>query len=605
MFATLRLLFNATALLALLCLAAVLGLSSLHGRELPWEHLALGRQLAEAASIPDHESLLFTAPASAPFDARSWAWDWGAWAGYHLYGPSALRFADALVWLLALWALVAAAFRRGARPFSTAALVAWALLAARTDLSPGPDLFVFAAFCAALWIMEGDFWPAFFGRFIWLGPLAVLAVNVSPAAWLLAPLVLLTLIFEADASASPALAPPRHPKAAKTIFWALLLVCLCLHPQGITALKSLPAFVGFWPMHPEDFDARQGALLLMAFAALCLIASSWVAAGRARLSRELALLTAFGTAALLSRAALPFFLALAAPLSAARFDMLADALPSPLRTLRWPAKLVALSVLCAWASSGGLLSLSRVDGAPLERPQQTQAFYAQQLLDEDILCPPDWTPQLAWKLAPNAHFALDGRGAADPVRAAALEDALQARGDVLGTLAQQGVGLCWVPRGSPLALALAGSQTWQPVSFDDASVVYLPDTKANAETIRVCAPRGLRPGDPDQPFDATRLVQSEADLEADLARDPGMGVVYLYMAQLWLARGHAAKARETLEGGIRADPDFAPDYAKLAGLRADMGDASDVAAARLLYRGALRLRDRPEWRRALAALGPS
>ncbi|HTB21307.1 MAG TPA: tetratricopeptide repeat protein [bacterium] len=601
MFATLRLLFNATALLALLCLAAVLGVVSLHGQELPWEHLALGRQLAEASSIPDHESLLFTAPASAPFDARSWAWDWGGWQAYHLYGPSALRFADALVWLLALAALAAAAFRRGARPFSTAILVAWALLAARTDLSPGPDLFAFAAFCAALWIMEGDFWPAFFGRFIWLGPLAVLAVNVSPAAWLLAPLVLLTLMFDGEASPLA----PRHPKVAKTVFWSLLLVCLCLHPQGISSLRSLPSAVEFWALRPEAFDARQGALLLMAFAGLCLVASSWVKAGRAKLARELALLAAFALAALLSRAALPFFLALAAPLSAARFDMLADALPAPLRSLRWPAKLVALSVLLAWAASGGLLALSQADGGSPQGPQQTETFYAQQLLDEDILCPPDWTPRLAWKLAPNARFALDPRGVADPVRAAALQDALQARGDVAATLAQQGVGMCWLPRGSPLALALAGSQTWQPVSFDDAAVVYVPDTPANAEMIRVCAPRGLRPGDPDQPFDATRLVQSEADLEADLARDPGMGVVYLYMAQLWLARGHAAKARETLEGGIRADPDFAPDYARLAALRAGLGDASDIAAARLLYRGALRLQDRPEWRRALAALGPA
>jgi tetratricopeptide (TPR) repeat protein len=155
-----------------------------------------------------------------------------------------------------------------------------------------------------------------------------------------------------------------------------------------------------------------------------------------------------------------------------------------------------------------------------------------------------------------------------------------------------------------LALALATSQAWQPVSFDDASVVYVPKSPANADLIRTRAPRGLRPGDPDEPFDPTRMAQAEADLEADLAHDPGLGVLYQYMAQLWLARGHEAKARETLEGGIRADPGFAPNYARLAALRAALRDEGDLAAARTLYRRALGLREDPEWRRALAALGP-
>jgi tetratricopeptide (TPR) repeat protein len=227
------------------------------------------------------------------------------------------------------------------------------------------------------------------------------------------------------------------------------------------------------------------------------------------------------------------------------------------------------------------------------------------LLNARILCPADWTPLLAWKLAGNGRFALDHRGAADPLRASALEDALQARGDYSACLARQGVELCWLERGSPLAVALASSQGWQPVSFDDASVLYVQNTPANADLIATRAPRGLRPGDPLQPFDPTRLAQAEADLEADLAHDPGMGVLYQYMAQLWLARGHDAKARETLEGGLRADPGYAPNYARLAALRASLGDGPDLAASRTLYRKALQLQDRPEWRDALAALGPA
>ena len=600
MSAALRLVFNATALLALLALAAALGVASLQGQELPWEHLALGRQLAEAGALPPGEGILFTAPAGAPFDARSWAWDWTAFQGFQLYGPAALRWADGLAWLLAGWALAAAAFRRGARPFSTAIFTAWALLAARPDLAPGPGLVGFAAFCAALFIMEGDFWPAFFGRWIWLGPLAVLAVNATPAAWLLASLGLLWMGFDPGGGGAP-----RQRGLAKGAFLAALLACLCLHPQGLRALPgSLRSLQGS-PLLPGAFAPRQWGLLLLAAAGLLLAASSWTAAGRGRLGRDAALLLAFVAAALACRGALPYFLALAAPLSAARFDLLVDALPAPLRALRWPAKLAALAGVL-YATLGGAAPLGpAADVRPSARPLQTLAFYEDALMDTRILCPPDWTPLLAWKLEGHGRFALDARGAADPARAAALSDALEARGDVPAALAREDVGLCWVPRGSPLALALASSQGWQPVSFDDASVAYVPAVPANAELIRTHAPRGLRPGDPDQPFDATRLAQSEADLEAGLAHDPGMGVLYLYMAQLWLARGHEAKARETLEGGIRADPGFAGNYARLAALRAALGDAADLAAARTLYRKALEREDLPAWRAALASLGPA
>ena len=597
MLAVLRLVFNATALLALLALAVALGIATFHGQEPPWEHLVLGRALAEAGSIPKSDGFLFTARAGAAFDARSWAWDWAAWQAHHLYGAGALAAADALAWILATWALAAAAFRRGARPFSTAVFTAWALLAARADLAPGPGLFGFAAFCAALWIMEGDFWPAFFGRWIWLGPLAVVAVNAGPSAWALAPLAGLWLFFDGGEGA------PSQPALAKGAFFVLLLVCLCLHPQGVAALLRAPSALAPSPLLPGAFSPRQGGLLLLAVLALLLVASSWTAAGRLRLGRDWGLALGFGLAALLSSDALPFFLALAAPLAAARFDVLVDALPGALRILRWPAKVLALVALLAWTGLGPLRGAAPAKA--LERPEQTAAFYEDELLNENILCPAAWTPSLAWRLSPNARFALDSRGAADPARAAALEAVLGAGGDVAAVLAREDVGLCWLPRGSPLAVALASSRAWQPVSFDDASVVYVAGTPAHAELIHSRAPRGLRPGDPDQPFDATRLAQAEADLEADLAHDPGMGVVYLYLSQVWLARGHDAKSRETLEAGIRADPGFAPNYARLGALRAALGDEADKEAARTLYRDALKLRDDPLWRRALAGLGPA
>lgn len=600
MLPALRLVFNATALVALLALAVVLGVAAVQSQDLPWEHLALGRFLAEAGSIPKAESLLFTAPPSTGFDARTWAWDWTSWQAYHFYGSAALRWADFLAWLLCAWALAAAAFRRGARPFSTAIFTAWALLAARPDLTPGNGLLVFAGFCAALWIMEGDFWLSFFSRWIWLGPLAIVTVNCAPSAWALAPLALLWVFFDAGQEAVP-----RQPRLAKTLFILVLLVCLCVHPQGIAPLLRAPLNLAPSPLLPGAFGPRQGALMQGAVALLLLVASSWTEEGRAHLGRDAALLLAFGAAALLSRDALPYYLAVAAPLSAARFDALVDALPAPLRTLRWPGKVAALGALLAWTGLAGLKAGLGPAASSEPRPLQTLSFYEDELLNADILCPAAWTPYLAFKLAPNARFAVDGRGVAESGRAQALDAALNAQGDVGATLAKEGVELCWLPRGSPLALALATSQSWQPVSFDDASVVYIPKSPANADLIKTRAPRGLRPGDPDEPFDPTRLAQAEADLEADLAHDPGMGVVYQYMAQLWLARGHDAKSRETFEAGIRADPDYAPNYARLAALRAALGDAGDVDAARTLYRKALQLHEDAQWRSALAALAPA
>jgi len=96
------------------------------------------------------------------------------------------------------------------------------------------------------------------------------------------------------------------------------------------------------------------------------------------------------------------------------------------------------------------------------------------------------------------------------------------------------------------------------VAFDGTGVLYVRNLPVVQELIRVHAPRGLRPGDPGQPFEPTRLSQAEADIEAAMASDPNLGVLYLYAAQLWLAKDEPARARQSLEAGLRADPDFAP-----------------------------------------------
>ena len=588
MSAALRLVFNATALLLALAAAVALGAVALQAQPLDWTHLTLGRLLAEAGELPKTEALLYGL--AAPFDASCWGWDWCAFQALHAFGPLALRLAEAGLLALGVLATLGACFRRGARPFSSAvfSLAAWALL--RPDLHPGPGLVALPAFAGALWLMEGEFWPALFNRGLWLAPLALLAVNVTPLAWALAPLALAWLAFEDGTDSRPA-----QPRLAKALFGGVLLLCLCLHPQGPrpawAALRALEAS----PLLPDAFGPRQGGLLLLALTGGLTLASSWVEGGRRHLGRDASALAAFGAAALLSRGLLPFALLLCAPVAAARLDALVDALPPTLRSLRWPTKVLALlgvgvaAGLHAWAPPA----------AAAGGPSQTLGFYERELLDLRVLCPPQWAGSLAWKLAPNVSLAIDGRGLGPRERRQALLDALDGRGDLQGALEGAQVEACWLPLGSPLAVALATAQAWQPVSFDDESVLYVRATKATAELIRVNAPRGLRPGDRARPVDGTRVAQAEADLEARLAEDPNEGVLYLYQAELWLAKGQEDKARQTLEAGIRADEGFAPDYARLADLRAARGDA---AAARTLYRRALRLRDEPAWRQSLASL---
>jgi tetratricopeptide (TPR) repeat protein len=587
----LRLCFNVVALLGLLGLGLGLAVLGLQGQPLDWSHLALGRQMVEAGSLPKSESILYGV--SLAFDASCWAWSWAAAETLRVFGTACLRWIDGGLVLAAGLGLVAAGFRRGSRPFSTALFAAWALAASRPDLHPGPGLFTWAAFCAGLYLLEGDFWAAFFNRWIWLAPLALVTVNLSPTAWALAPLAGLWMANEGGPGSEGA---PLQPRLAKGLFLAVLLACLCLHPQGPAPLWRLAAQGFATPLDPHYFAPRQGGLLLLAVAGALVLASSWVSNGRLHLGRDLSLLLSYGLAALLDHGALPWALAVAAWISAARFDALVDAMPRVLGALRWPAKAAALFGLLAYAVAGGPRWEAR-PAPPL--PKQSLDFYQKELLDLRVLCPPAWTGYLAFHAPPGAGFALDQRGLAPSERQQSLGLALEGQGDWSTALDVDGVEACWLPLGSPLAVALSTARAWQPVSFDDASVLYVRATPANAGLIQVNAPRGLRPGDSARPVDPTRVAQAEADLEARLNQDPSCGVLYLYQSELWLAKDQEAKARQTLEAGIRADPDFAPNYARLAGLRAARGELAPAAA---LYRNALRRRDDPAWRAALERL---
>jgi len=208
--------FNSLALALGLGLAGALLVLGLKPAALPYESLALGRTVAEASSLPRHENLVYSAPASQAFDARSWGYDLLAFLLVRNFGLSALRLGDALAVGLGLLGLAAAFFRRGARPFSSALCLVWVAWATLPDLAPGPPVWSWALAGLCLGLLEGSFWEAFFNRWVWLAPLVVLWVNLRASAWVLAPALALWLFLdgrEADALR------PQQPRLAKLAFF--------------------------------------------------------------------------------------------------------------------------------------------------------------------------------------------------------------------------------------------------------------------------------------------------------------------------------------------------------------------------------------------------
>lgn len=596
-----RLVFNAIALAGGLGLAVWTLAGGLEHSPLPYRSLAQGRALSETGSIPTRELLVYTAQPGQGFDTRSWVLDVISFQAAKAWGLRALRILDLLALALGLFGLAAACFRRGARPFTGAlclVAVAWLL---RDRLQSGAGLWAWALACASLACLEGAFWEAFFGRWVYLAPIALLWVNIHPSAWGLAPLLLAWVSFEGQGAD-----PLRPPQAgfAKVVALILLGVLLCLSPAPWDSFRQGWQALGASPLLPANFEHDQTALLGLAFAFFVLVASSWTPEGRPSLARDAAIMGSLGLLSLLSRDALPFALAYAVPMTALRTDALVDALPAPLQSLRWPAKVLGVLALGLSLVPGigqGRWATRLAPSVP-PLPKKVLAFYEHELLNAKLLCPPEWAGLLEWRLAPNVLLALDDRGAAVSGAQAArsLQETLRAEGAWRETLLGAQVEACLLPLGSPLSLALARAAEWQPVAFDDVAVLYVRSLPPMAELIHAQAPRGLRPGDPAQPFDPGRIAQAEADLEARLEHDPDLGVLHFYAAELALAKGQSARARQSLEQGIRKDPDFAPNYLRLAALRQAAG--MEAQAQPLLER-AKTLALGADWCAALARLG--
>jgi hypothetical protein len=556
----LKFIFNLLSLGAALVLGFSLALRPLPPGTLD-EALRLsaeGRQIASQGALAPQDKFSYSQGLELPSSHASWGSSLLFFGLSQTLGLKAFLLLRALSLLSCLALLLATGFRRGARPFSTACFSLWALacVAACPDAAAMLGL---ALFSACLFLMEGPFWEAFFGRWVFLPLLAVAWVNLHSAALLLIPLAWVWAFAEGGPGSGAA---PGLPLMSRLSVLALISACLFLHPAFLRLPWEGVDFVLAPAFDPAYFPQAQKALAGLALGLVLLVSSSWLPSGRQHLGRDAWIFVGFFAASLGWSQILPYAALWAAPMLAARADILIDVLPEPLRRARWLAK----AALLAWGLSlmprmlaGGAGGASRAAAAEEVSPKGTLAFMREQLLQGNVLVEPAWSGRTLEALSPGVRvfvhegmpFAAKQRGMDAWHSMAALDEGWEKR------LEESGSDFALLKIDSPLAKALARSGPWQPVDFDDASVLYAHAGQGNAALIKTFAPRGLRPGDLAEPFDQSRLPQAGADLEERLLRSPKLGLLYYFEARLWRLKGKPALARQWAEKGLRMDPGFA------------------------------------------------
>ena len=557
---TLKLAFNLLVLGLAAGLALALCRPALPSDSL-WRQLAYGRLIVSQGGFPSSDPFNFSLPAAAGVDKDGWLFSMAAYGLNQIAGFKGALGLRSFLLFGGFFFMLAAGFRRGARPFSTALFSLAALLAILPYADFRPALAGFFFFAAAAYLMEGEFWPSFFGRWIWLPALMVPALNFSGGAILILPLALAWALGEKN-SDSPA--KPELPGLALAGTLGILAGCAFIHPALWRTLAfALPGPLAT-PFESGAFDAALPALALLAATLLLLLSGAALPQGRPHAARDLLVFAGLALPALLWRSLLPYACLLAAPMAAARAGQVMDALPSAGRGLGWTLKAAALAA--------ALFMLPRLfkaePGKTAAQPAESVDFFRDELLSGNVFNENDWGGKIIWELSPQARVFSDGkRGAAfDYVR---IMQASEGWGKLLE---HYGTDFAWLRLNTPLAKAMARSAAWQPVDFDDASVLYARVGPPNAKLIKTYAPRGLRPGDMDEPFDSSRLPQVQADLESRRLKRPRSGILHYYEARLNLEMEREGLARQWLERGIQLDPSFAPNYKLLGDLRLKAGD---------------------------------
>ncbi len=483
------------ALVALLLVAAVGAVAAVFPAQDPdtYFHLAIGREIAAAGTVPRTETLCFWAEGE-PFVNHEWLFDLAAWGAFNAggeFGVAAFRsvLSAALFLLAGLLAL-----RLGASPgIAFASLVAFIPIF-RMSLEVRPHLAAYILAAASLLVVTGR--RASPGRIAALAGLAVLWANTHgsfpiavaiAALWVVMPVAgnrpQHERLFRLSAVGVVAVATLANP-------WGFGLIQTVLHHTDRRILELVPEW---WPVAWGELPAFDVLFLVLVVAAL---ASFLPRPNRGRVA-DLGLLLLFLVPAAISQ---KFTLGLAVGVSPVLAANVTRALgASERRHLRVGVGLSAVAIGCALLLSPAIPPGARL-GCGSDRaliPADAMAWARDLDLHGRWFAPIDQGGFLNWS-SPGMRPLIDGRtyvpgvdrvlayvGAlADPGNFRRMHEALRFDA-VLADYHD--------PAFPRLVEALRDDPSWMLAWLDSRFAVFVPAAAAEASSGRVQAFVGLRP----------------------------------------------------------------------------------------------------------------
>lgn len=487
-------------------------------------HLAIGREIAAAGTVPRTETLCFWAE-GVPFVNHEWLFDLLAWAAYDLGGGLGVTVFRALLsgGLFALAGLLA--LRLGASPaFAFASVVAF-LPIFRMSLEGRPHLAAYLLAAASLLVVTGR--SARFGRIAILSGLAVLWANIHGSFPVAVAIAGLWVVMPTAAEDGPrerlrrAVAVIAVAGATLVNPWGIGLIGTVLHHTDRRILDLVPEW---WPVAWGDLPAFDGLFLALVAGTLLAFLPR---PNRGRVA-DLGLVLLFLVPAAISQ---KFTLGLVVGLSPVLAANATRALAPDPRRSRW----VTVGVLVPAIGSALLLSPLIPPGARLgsgfdrtQTPSDAMAWAGRHGLHGRWFAPIDQGGFLSWA-APGMRPVIDGRTYVHGVdRVLSYVGALAAPENfrrMHAALRFDGVLADYHDPAFPrLVESLRNDPTWVLGWLDSRFAVFVPAGVAAALDGRIQAFEALLPeANPLYLFDLDDGAASRARAEIDRVRTTPQG----------------------------------------------------------------------------------
>jgi hypothetical protein len=593
--------FNILILITALMLALLWSVKTPPDSSDIWRFLNDGRFVWTEKSFDQPEPFSYAVSENKTWVSHGWLFGVLSRGLYQVGSIRALEIWRILNLVLIFVLSLAVAFRRQASPFSSALWSAVLVFSLSRQLVLDYWMVGAVMFALSVYIMEGPFWRSLFARWFWLAPVLAIWINLQPAALFFLPWLALWVATEFN-SVSPE--KPKFPLSAAILTILLLGLVFFLQPEGLKLPGQLLAGLG-WAFNPlwqfEEITRWQNELLVLTAGAVFVIASVWVKKNNLSFKRDLFLFFFLSALSVYNSKFMIFLCIWAAPVIASRITLVFEALDPYFGKIKWIFKSGCLALILWYLAQSMLISKPEPMIYREPSPTVTLDFMRSQGLLANLFTERKWASVALWQLAPAVKIFMDERGPgvyASKERAIYNQIILAENDSFEELLKQTSTDAVLARLGSNLALRLGNSQKWQAVVFDNVSVLFVEKEKYPG-LIKTHAPRGLKPWDLEQPFEPSRLLQSEADLEVRIKTWPQLGILYWIRALLLVEKKEPARARYWLETGLRQDSGFLPSLELLGDLRLASGDHK---AAIGFWRHYLSLKDEPRVKEKLKKL---